>query len=428
MKAHISPDASDADAGSHEVAALPGSNDELAKTRFGNEVLGPILYFCCHRMWQHQAELATDSSRALFAARGGLRMLALYDLFLTRQGLASPIPCMPFMVSRLAVSKAVWHRTPALVIPEILRAFRNKTWEELGPALLPEAVDANVREKVRELPVKARTDMLSALGIYQVVNGPGAYALALRNHLSEQGLLFEQYLHELAADCRHLVLCDTGIFGSTQLLLMGAYPEYQWQGLYLGRSRYKRKLGPRFGHTSGLFLDRDRFSTRHPESALLHHWHALEMPLEPAVPSVTHYFRQDGKVHSNLEVNGWQESVAMSPNPYYKGIVEYFSAIDRPMPEQAINLHAANAADMLQRKICLPSTNDVRILSVGNRSVDFGFRQQVNVVHATHDDLIGKLRAVRAAIWKEGQIRVEFPIAGGLINRLLFQLGRVISW
>lgn len=393
---------------------------ENLRVNFGHVVLGPILYAACHRLWLFLTTYTESDSIALFAARGGFRLLDLYRHFLSRQGLESPVACAPIMISRLTVSLAAWQRAPAVVIDNLLREFRGQPIETLAPILLSGMALEEVQEVVSAVSSTLRRKATNALTLYQLINGQSSFAETFRIHVSEQEKLFDEYLVKLVAGKKDLVICDTGLFGSTQLILMAAWPEYRWHGLYLGRSNYRRDAAPHFEVAHGLILERDKQTILSPETALLRHWHLVEMPLEPNLPSATHYFRNHGELCCNTEVNRWEERVESLDNPYYRGIKAYFQSLETPLNGSEIYQRRLVALRILRRKIFMPTLEDVRTLAVGPRSPDFGRSYTVPAVDFGKHQILDLLSVMRYALWKEGQIRIEFPRFGWIINSIVF--------
>jgi hypothetical protein len=400
-------------------------DDSKWKSNFARDVLGPILFAACHRLWLHQIAVTAKNPLALYSARGGLRILDLFQRFLEKQHLSKPVACAPFMISRLSVMIAGWHRAPAIAVSNIMKEFHDKSWETLGPALIPETVDKNIHNKVKQLADLIGHERINELNFYQVLNNDNQYKKAFLQHVKLQESLFDQYLHDLTKGHKHLLLCDTGLFASSQLMLMAGWPEYQWHGFYLGRSNYRHQSAPHFNYASGLILETDYFTTKRPESALLNHWHLLEMPLEPDIPSVTHYFQINNKIRCNAEITDWKDYITASDNPYYQGIIDYFGNINKPLAANIIYSRSKNALYALQKMICTPTLKDVYILKLGNRNADFGQNKEVPVITIDAQNFNKKFFVIRSALWKEGQIRVEFNFIGTFINYTIFQIKRI---
>jgi len=393
---------------------------------YASRCLGPIYYAFCHRLWLHQYGNEKHSTRALFAARGGLRLLALYRRFLSKQNAAMPVACEPFMISRLAAAVACFNRAPGIAMQSVLAEFHGAPIRVLARALLPDAVDPEVDRKIDAIPDWLRNSHVDELSFHQLLNVQGQYVYSLHAYLHEQGSLFDRYLAAHAQNADHLIICDTGLFASTQALLMASHPEYHWTGLYFARSNYRRRPAPHHHSAFGLIVDRDIASVFLPETCFLRYWHLCEMPLEPELPTVTHYLCQHAapEVVSSLDLHPWREGIETTENPHYLGIVDYFERQARPLASGEINVRLGAALKDLQRRIYRPSLSDVKILRVGTRPRDFGRVGKVGVLTDVPPEasLAERLQSVAVSLWKEGQVRIAFPRAGMLINWFIYVL------
>lgn len=406
------------------------ANDAL-KRQFAADLLGPVFFTFCHRLWLYHTAVRQSPARALFLARGGLRLLELYRRFLEIQNFTPPIACHPLMVSRLMATKAGLTLAPALAMVSLMREHRRSTLGELIGALSP-SVGESLNDVYGTSP--SLHAQCTELSFYQFLNSRHPSVAALQSHLEEQTLLLSEHLTEAAGDARQLVLCDTGLFASTQALLMACYPRFTWSGTYFGRANYRCESAPHHAHAFGLIVDLDRASTWAPESVFLRYWHLCEMPLEPNLPTVTHYVRDptSGRVRSNLEQPDWEVAVTDGDNPFFAGVLDYFNSA-RPQSAESINTACASALQELHCRVCQPTLKDVAAMTVGCRSPDFGRTGSVPVVTLSkgRQSLAIKLRAVRKSLWREGQIRVSFSLAGGFLNAAWLSARRgldLLSW
>lgn len=387
--------------------------------QFARDVLGPIFLAYCHRLWLFQMGAGGSEAVALFAARGGLRLLALYRRFLALQGLPPAMPCHPFMISRLAAAKGCYCRAPGVVRHQVVRIFRGETVSVLANALIPANAAESVRPTLGDLAPELMATAVTPASFDALLNSTAEYGLWLRRHLEEQGTLLRDYLVELTGGGSRILLCDTGLYGCTQAILAAANPDFEWTGVYFGKSNYTGEFAEHHLRAFGLVFDSDRASPLQPSTALLRHWHLCEMPMEPPVPSVAYYHRSEpGKVLSNVDEIALDALIEKSGNEYYDGIRDFFDALEGPCPTQDINRKFVSAAWRLQRRIYLPSNGDAQAMTVGNRNPDFGRHRDVPALVAVpaKTPLSARLALVRNALWQEGQTRVAFPTAGGLLN------------
>lgn len=394
-------------------------NEDVARRQFAAEVLGPIFYAYCHRLWLFQMGTDSAATVALFAARGGLRLLALYDRFLAKQRVSAPVPCHPFMISRLAAAKGCYCRAPETVREQVVRIFHGQTVGTLANALIPPDTSLPIQLELGALPEELVARPVSATNFDALVNSDGEYGLWLRRHLEEQGDLLRDYVRELAGKSRRIVLCDTGLYGCTQAMLAAAHSELDWTGVYFGKANYTGEFALHHLNAFGLVFDRDRQSLFVPATAFLRYWHICEMPMEPALPSVAYYYRgNQGETLCNLEARSLKAMVEKPGNPYFDGICDFFDAHAEPRSAADINRGFMQATRQLQRRIYLPSKGDVRAMTVGNRCPDFGRKGEVPAIVAVSPETtaIRKVLLVRDALWQEGQTRLAFPAFGGLLN------------
>lgn len=394
-------------------------SNESQQRQFARDILGPIFLAYCHRLWLFQMGTGGEATVALFAARGGLRLLALSQRFLALQGILPAVPCHPFMISRLAAAKGCYWRAPEVVRHQVVRIFRAETMATLADALIPANAGPSIRPALSGLPADFMAAPVTIASFDALVNSTGEYGLWLRRHLEEQGDLLRDYLIELAGGSRRILLCDTGLYGCTQAILSAANSDFDWTGVYFGKSNYTGEFAQHHLRAFGLVFDSDRSSPFVPPTALLRYWHLCEMPMEPPVPSVAYYYRGEaGQPLSNLDAISLPTTLEKPGNPYYEGICDFFDTLEGPCSAREINRNFVSAARQLQRRIYLPSNNDVQAMTVGTRNPDFGRRGEVPTLVAVPSTtpLSGKVALVRKALWQEGQTRLAFPTIGGLLN------------
>lgn len=401
------------------------TSEEPTCRQFAAEVLGPIFYAYCHRMWLFQMGTDNETTVALFAARGGLRLLALYERFLAVQRVSSPVHCRPFMISRLAAAKGCYCRAPETVSQQVARIFRTQTVATLASALIPHDIRLQTRAKLAALPEELMRSAVSPTSVDALVHGDSDYGRWLRQHLDEQGELLSIYLRELAGRNRRILLCDTGLYGCTQAVLGAAHSELDWTGVYFGKANDTGDFARHHLSAFGLVFDRDQPSLLVPATAFLRYWHICEMPMEPPLASVACYHRgNEGQTLCNVDPQSLRAMVEKPGNPFYDGICEFFDTHAEPRAAAEINRDFMLATRQLQRRIYLPSQGDVRAMSVGHRHPDFGRQGEVPVVVSVPPESTTsrKVLLVRGALWQEGQTRLAFPSIGGVLNAARWSL------
>jgi len=394
-------------------------SDDVTRREFAAEVLGPIFYAYCHRLWLFQMGTERAATIALFAARGGVRLLALYDRFLARQGVPSPVPCHQFMISRLAAAKGCYLRAPEVVREQVVRIFHAQTIGTLSSALIPPGTSLPIQLAPGALSEELLRQPVSSVSFDALVNSDSEYGSWLRQHLEEQGDLLRDYVRELAGQNRRILLCDTGLYGCTQAMLAAANSELDWTGVYFGKANYTGEFALHHLNAFGLVFDRDQPSLLVPATAFLRYWHICEMPMEPPLASVAYYYRgSEGQTLCNIDARSLKAMVEKAGNPYYDGICDFFDAQAGPRPAANINRDCRLATRQLQRRIYLPTKRDVGAMTVGNRCPDFGRQGQVPAVVPVSPGInaVRKVLLVRDALWQEGQTRLAFPVFGGLCS------------
>jgi hypothetical protein len=365
---------------------------EHTKLSFGREVLGPIFAEFALRLWIYASNLAEPNNTALlFCARGGLRLQLIYDRFLSASGLESPVHTNALMVSRIVAVR------PALL------ANANSALEQIGYEFsrgrLVDAAKAvsGLGALENDAPAAWRAPY-SRQGFQDLLTSP--VGRSVLGFVREQAECFRAHCHSRSLGRQHLVLCDTGLFGSTLQLLMDGMPEYAWSAVVIARSNYKRLPAPHFPRMVGLSVEADQYCPWRPRTAMLRYWQLIESILEPDLPSVTRFTRDGDTPRSNLEVDLWETRVPPAPGSLFAGILGYVDSLPRD-PAVRIVADAQAAWGALRRAIVWPGSNDGRILDAGRRSDDFG-REQSSFIARPWRGPVAALRG--RSMWREGEI------------------------
>lgn len=384
------------------------------KREFAFETLGPIFAEYFRRLWLYHQAFGSRFATALFCARGGLRIRYLYNQFLNSIGLHDPVPSHDFMVSRLLSSKVCFNRKKDLVIANLSREFCSSTLLQVTLALLPMHGDVsrllNDADRAHLEATHATAEAISLL------LSSGIIGKLWREHSCEQEALFKEYLDGIVKGNHIILLHDTGLFGSSQMMLQESYPEYEWVGLYFGRSNYRGDSAPHFSSAIGIMFEHDSISYILEETCFLRYWHLIEAPLEPDFPSVGYLTKsQDGIISSNLGTNDLESRVSCRKNPFFAGISEYIANLASDH-FHSIRLQHRSAIKRLAKKIHAPNPKDVYSLEVGCRSHDFGRPGSVPVLSSQRNIRVrNKLLAIRSALWPEGQMVRELGYLGSLL-------------
>jgi hypothetical protein len=228
-------------------------------------------------------------------------------------------------------------------------------------------------------------------------------ALQARQQIEAQVALFRRHCAERSQGRTRIVLCDTGLFGSTLQLLMDGMPGFSWSAVMIARTNYKGLPTPHFPRTIGLSVEADRYCPWRARTSVLRYWHLVESVLEPNLPSVTRFVEQDGSPRSNLEIDGWERRIEPEVDSLFGGALDYIDKLSPGCAPQIIQ-DAAHAWRRLHRAIVWPRPEDGRILDVGRRSEDFG-REKASFTARQWQGPIAALR--ERSMWREGEIALS---------------------
>jgi hypothetical protein len=243
--------------------------------------------------------------------------------------------------------------------------------------------------------------------------------------IEQQNALFTRHFKQLAGDSDRIILCDTGLYGSTQRLLASGFPDMRVETVQFARANYKGHSEEHFPKVTGLVVEQNRYSPLNVYSCVLRYWHLIESLFEPAVPSVRLFAEDElGKVGANCGDISFGAIDPSENNPLLSGALDYIDAL--PTDGGAIALRDAEIAwHRLKRAITRPTNAELRCLEVGGRSVDFG-RSDVLRIFAPEQNMTftRKVMSLKAQLWREGAIAREFPF---LKHALLPMLGSIQS-
>ncbi len=184
--------------------------------RFGRTVLGPIFAEFAHRLWLFQRFVpAQDDTCLLFCARGGLRLRLIYETFLASTGLEPPVPYADLMISRLVAARTSFAAPGAALLEELGREFKGQTTREVVFALTQQPTPA--LDDAWDQPFDA-TIFVSLLAQEQ------PEVATIRARIAQLDAAFRRHLDTVAGGRSTILLCDTGLYGSTVRLLRDGVP------------------------------------------------------------------------------------------------------------------------------------------------------------------------------------------------------------
>lgn len=372
-----------------------GNRLEGDAERFGRVVLGPIFAEFAHRLWLFQRFLpAQDDTCLLFCARGGLRLRLVYETFLASTGLEPPVPFADLMISRLIAARTAFAPAGAMpgaaLIEELGREFKGQTMREMVSALTQQ-------------PAFALDDTWD-----QPFDGPIFFALlaqdlpevaAIRATIARFDAAFRRHLDAVSGGRSTVLLCDTGLYGSTVRLLRDGVPTKRWAALQFARSNYKGFATPHFDITVGLSVERDGYAPWNARTVILRFWQLIESILEPDLESVK-VFSDDAVPRSNLEIPGWQQRVGPDQDGLFSGLMAYLQDLvpgDLPL----VGASADDGWRSLQRTILFPRRKDLAMLTLPPRGRDFGRSESI--------EQFPERASIKSSMWREGALVQRYP-------------------
>jgi glycosyltransferase involved in cell wall biosynthesis len=395
------------------------NNVSLKRKRieFAKQILGPIFFDFCHRLHLHFLAYDNRYTSFLFCTRAGLRLKYLYELFLKVQKCEIPKnPYHVFWISRYMTAKGIYQRNPDAAFKVIAGEFNHTITKKMLPCLLPtyewEALGKNY-DFGKEFSQQILNEQPNEQIVRQVFGAYSPFGNALRNHYNQQAKLFEQQLRNLMKGNNTAILVDSGWQATTQRLLMEGYPEIDWQGLYFGRMGSSQKNNWHFFNVIGLMFESYEYLPLQPETCVHYYHHIVEDLLEPPLPSVE-YLRLDPETNLIQPPKDYKNADYWSPTTredQYKGVLEYFQNCQPSQSLLEIQQKSREAWISLDKKVRFPSPEDVDILEVRSRSADFGKDERNPVVLRRSRGMMERDSEIRQrhALWKQGQIALEFP-------------------
>ena len=367
------------------------------------ELFGPIVAEFCMRLWLYLSGIPDrDKAVVLFCARGGLSMRLVFERFASRVGLSVPVRCVNFMVSRLVAVRGPLLRGDVAACEELAREFADSTLAETARALTGSEFSF---EPAWDNPFDAQ-EFLRLMD----TTPTGA---DVRRILSEQAELFTEYLANCTAGATRVILCDTGLYGSTMRLLQSAYPEYEWECVLFARRNYKGFPSPHFARTAGLSVQSDNYDPFRPRTSILRYWQLIESLFEPNIPTCKIFQRAtDGSAVSTVETADWVASPEVFCRPAFLSTLQYLQSLDRRRWFSQITSDCDVAWTALRSAIVFPKASSIEALSIRRPTRDLGRS-------ASDDPNIRQTRGIsglRSAYWREGYLAEQFPRSGRLLQ------------
>ncbi|WP_299662127.1 glycosyltransferase [Methylobacterium sp.] len=403
------------------MSATTGVPPFTSAERFGHDALGPIMAEFSLRLWLALRFFPhREDATVLFCARGGLRLKQVYERFLARTGLPSPIRAETLMVSRLVAARTCVTEPGEALLSELGREFAGRPMAEVAFALAQ-------RPGVQ---LSAHWDAPFEAGRFvRLLRGADSGADLIRQAVADQDALFRRHLQARTGGREHVILCDTGLYGSTVRLLRDGIPDRHWLCLQFARSNYKRLATPHFDCTLGLSVQSDTYKPWDRRTAALRFWQLIEAVLEPNLPSVRTFANPgpNEEPRSNLEIPDWQARLGEDDHGLFTGLLAYLDRLDGTALAR-IEDEAVLGWRRLRRAVVWPGPDDIATLSLPDRSRDFGRSERVTQFASGSSVRARRAMTIRDSLWREGAIMRMFPRTGcaGLLAIELVQTGRAL--
>jgi FMN phosphatase YigB (HAD superfamily) len=379
-------------------SARPSPRDALS---FGRDVFGPIVSQFCLLIWLYADQArATDKTALLFCARGGIGIRDAFERVLERLGLPLATFRDNIMVSRLVAARAAVMMQSEAAVEELGREFGGSSFADVAQALGGRAYNLPVEWR-RPFDAKVLFALLSTESGGEV-----------QTDIQRQNALFTRHLHRIVSDAKRIILCDTGLYGSTQRLLAAGFPDLAFETVQLARANYKGHSEEHFPRVVGLLVEQNLYHPLKVETCILRYWQLIESLFEPAIPSVRSFSENEGgEIVANCGIIAHGALDPSVGNPLLTGVLQYIDTLPRDGGGVIALRDAEIAWRRLKQAITRPTEDDVSCLEIGVRSVDFGRSGVVGVLGADQDaGFMARLKSIKAQLWREGAIVRGFPL------------------
>lgn len=386
----------------------------LTSRQVGHDILGPIFYEFCYRLWLHQLAYHNRNAVALFMARGGLRLRYFYQLFLKKNNLSPPCPHKDFYVSRLSTWKAGLLNDIHVLSDEIANEYN---WEYSTDAFSMFLPSSTYKAWLNSIPAyevkRLASTRISGQEIRHLLSEDHPGFPILSEYLHEQRTFLREHLHDLCQSARTVLLVDTGWSGSILLGLRLAAPELNFLAHFFGRYNYGKPDKPWFTDVVGISVQARKYSPLKPITSIFMHRHLIEGLCEIQWRSVEGYVRDphSSRVIPDVGVVDEKAIIPDDNDDFALGIAEYIRTCPHGLNTFDLHSQAYKAARRLRRLICYPNPKETRVMTVPPRSVDFGKELFVPVLYdpAKFSQPLRKLKHIEESLWPLGQIALEFP-------------------
>ncbi|EUC13540.1 HAD family hydrolase [Paraburkholderia hospita] len=395
-----------------------GGGSSTAGDTLVPDVLGPVFAEYCRRLHVYLEQTAAIEGPvvALFCARGGLGLEKLYELYAAQLPARDDISIQPLMISRLVAARDAFVYGGEGVVDELDYSFEVRKVSALARALTgadmaPNGNYATVREFIDALR-----------------SGREPH---LHEQIVEQAARFREVWQTITARKMGIVLCDTGLYGSTFKMLMQSKLIDRGHCVQLARSDYKHHGREHFPFVTGLLTERNGYKPGDSISSVLAFWHLIESLVEPDLDSVRRFDRRaDGSLVSNLETEGWQQRLVRMPDPKFEEIAHYVAQSAKRSTADTSLAEFELAAKTLERVIMFPDPELVNRLADRDRSLDYGRDDTVKVTgpNLSQASAWTRLFVAKQSLWPSGAVVRAFPHSHRLVQKTIRFGYTVRSW
>ncbi|ETC98203.1 glycosyl transferase [Asaia sp. SF2.1] len=369
--------------------------------RLGRDIIGPVVAQYIQNL--HQSLLyfeGAQNAKIFFMARAGLRIRQALEVYLSRVGREVPSGWDYLWASRMMIAKGLWTRTPlescalfddAYAYTDIDIARRCIVGEHTGN---PRNIDLEQWHWTSD-----RLD----LGGMILRNAP--QTAPIRAHLEEQSNLFLSRVRASLGKHDTAVLVDSGWAGTSQKMLQAGLPDIDWWGLYFGL--IPDEDGGKIAQAEGLVFEANRVDWNRPETCIISHRHLIEDLFETRAPSIESYYRDD--LGTILAVGEKENLASLNNNGadhIYSGVLYHLARA--PVDLLTLRINAEHAMKRLQQFLLVPTKSEAEVLLKQRRSADLGRSFSVPVLISPDGPEKSEERISRA-LWKNGQIALEYP-------------------
>jgi glycosyltransferase involved in cell wall biosynthesis len=381
---------------------MTDASRELA-AKLAYELIGPVIAQYLMRLDAQVRYAARTGAKVLFVSRAGARIQSLYREFLAARKLPPAGPEELLWTTDWLTANAVWSRTPDQALKVIGTRFHGDGLRSVCAALLKSSGKAHEALNCADIELD-----LPASQLQEFLRSSHPLAETLVEHLRLQGALFDKCLRQSAGNARRIVLADIGWEGAIQTLLARAFPEYVWSGVYFGAIPSSSADQRTLARATGLMFESNRFDPDFPSTAFVLFRHLIEALFEADDKNVP----LDSNAESGVWISGSNPppaGTAISPTePVYCSVLAYVREITATQGLAEIDQNGTTAMRELGRILAYPTREQALALGgvFGPANLERPMRPPVLIDPENPEQCE---RRVRAALWPQGQIALEYP-------------------